>query len=559
MRIPALAGLRRTLADLHTRGLPHATLAALLRQLPGFTVIPVTEADDAANIPAESRLDPFNTRRRDPQPVDQAPLFAADELLIPESLRQMRKAVAAIHAVPSKPEHAHSLNGLRLFDALILVAQLDYRKRSAAEIEEMRLKRISPIFEVRVTELVRLAGIPGKNYERIYEELGALYEMDLTWNVVGESADVEYRWRAHFLSSLGIGEGDQRGLIRFSMDPSVLAIIQEPSNWATLSLRAKEGLRTASSYSLYQQAFRYVGTTSKMTAALPVEVWVELLTGNSGYLKRDAQGKVVSVNYSDFKRRVLLDAIRRVNDLPMLGYRLELKEIRSGTRIARLQFKLLAKQQESLPLPPSWGEDVQQALGNLGYSSAEMEDLSQSYSQEVIAEALVRLGAAEKRKAELRERVTSRKAYFAGILSNLTAGGDSKIEHVDDAQVDSEVRRAEAQRIEEERKARLEAAFAAWQKDRFAQNLFGLPKAERDRILSEFIESPAGAAAKLLLEKRGWEPSNVGALRILQAWLTKDRADLLELVLPNSEDRTLEAWMAWRADQAEAQAAGGSS
>lgn len=498
-------------------------------------------------MPSDPRQGTFVTRQRAEQPL----LFPAEELLIPESLRTMRKAVAAIHAVPSKPEHAQSLNNRRLFDALILITQLDYRKRPREEVERMRKERVSPLFEVRVTELARLASIPGKNYQRLYEELNEIYEMDLTWNVVGESAQVEYRWRAHFLSSLAIGEGDNRGLVRFSMDPAVLAIIQEPSNWATLSLRAKEGLRTAGSYALYQQAFRYVGTQAKLTAALPVETWVELLTGNSGYLKRDASGKVVSVNYSDFKRRVLLDAIRRVNELPMLGYKLELKEIRSGTRIARLQFKLVAKEQEALPLPTTWGEDILAALRGLGYTNAEMEDISQSYSQEVIAEALVRLGAAERRKAEAGQRLTSRRAYFGGILSNLDAGGDADANAVDEAQIDAEARRAEAQRIEEERRARLQAAFAARQKERFAQSLFELPQEQRQQILADFAASADSAAAKPLLEKRGWELSNVGALRILHNWIARERADLLELLLPAPEDRSVEAWMAWRADLAE--------
>ena len=151
----------------------------------------------------------------------------------------------AIHAIPVKAEHAQSLNSRRLFDACILVTQIDFRRRDRAEVERIKNDRISPVFEVRITDL---ASIPGKNYQRLYAELDTLFEMVLRWNIVGEDANVEWDMKSHFLSSLGYGKGQKRGLIRFSMDPAILGIVLEPSNWATLSLQAMERLGTAASY-----------------------------------------------------------------------------------------------------------------------------------------------------------------------------------------------------------------------------------------------------------------------------------------------------------------------
>ncbi len=160
----------------------------------------------------------FDMRRRS---TEQPSLFATEDLIIPDTLRSVRKAVSAIHAAPAKAEHNQSLNSRRLFDAFILVAQIDCRKRDGL-VERICKERVSPEFVTRVTDLARLAGIPGKNYVRIYEELDHLYEMDLKWNIVGEDADVQWEMRSHFLSSLGYGKGHRRGSIRFSIDPSIL-------------------------------------------------------------------------------------------------------------------------------------------------------------------------------------------------------------------------------------------------------------------------------------------------------------------------------------------------
>ena len=278
--------------------------------------------------------------REQPTHTEQPSLFPpTEDLIVPDTLRSMRKAVSAIHATPLKEEHSHTLNSRRLFDAIIVLAQIDCRGREAGLIERVRNERISPLFEVRITDLARLAGIPGKNYKRIYEELERLFSMTLAWNLVGEDSEVAWSMKAHFLSMLGYGQGVKRGLIRFALEPSVLAIVLEPSQWATLSFQTMRGLGTNAAYGLYQATWRYLGTANKVTAALPTSTWIRLLVGESRFVKM-VDGQEI-VNYGDFKRRILSDAIDRVNEVTALRYKLELKEYRSGNRISRLQFKFI--------------------------------------------------------------------------------------------------------------------------------------------------------------------------------------------------------------------------
>lgn len=506
-------------------------------------VDPIDELDPQIP-PADSRRTQagFDMRLRE---GDQQPsLFPTEELLVPATLRTMRKAVAAIHAVPMRAEHSQGLNGRRLFDACILIAQLDPRLKDRQNLARITQERMSPMFETRVSDLARLAGIPGKNYERIYEELDRLFELTLQWNVVGESQEVEWKMKSHFLSAVGYGEGMKRGLVRFSIDPSVLGIVLEPSNWATLSLQAMEGLGTAASYALYANVWRYVGTQAKVTAPLPTATWIELLMGPCRYVVDDGAEKRV-VDYGDFKRRHLMDAIRRVNNVPALSYTIELKEIRSGNRVARLQFKFVQKQNQDLAIPLIWPSEVVQVLTQIGLSSKEIHDLGQSRSYEEVAESLVRLTKAEERLRAKGQPLSSKKAYFQGILQNVAAG--SATDEAADEAIAAEVREQQARQLQEERQAKAQQKFAEHQTDRFRENLFSaLDASVRESLFRDF-EAANGSSTMQTFLKKGWTPKNAPLLAQLRAWLAKEREEIVSGLLPNPEDRDFDAWLAWRA------------
>jgi hypothetical protein len=485
----------------------------------------------------------FDMRNRD---ESQVPLFPTEDLIIPEALRSMRKAVSAIHATPAKADQAQGLNNRRLLDACILIAQIDFRKRGKESMSRVKAERLSPIFETRVTDLAKLANIPGKNYQRIYEELDGLFEMVLRWNIVGEDAETQWEMKSHFLSSLGYGRGHKRGLIRFSLDPSIMEIVLEPSNWATLSLQAMKGLGTAASYALYQNAWRYVNTNAKVTAALPTATWIELLLGSSGYVEDDPKlGKRV-VRYGDFKRRHLLDAMRRVNDIPALGYTLELKELKSGTRVSKLQFKFIPKPNQSLGIPLTWPSDIVALLESIGFSAKEIQDISQARSFEEVADSIVKLKQAEERMKAQGRQISSKRAYFNGILANVAAG--KSLDEIDHAKIEAEARAQEAQRTSAARHERLKDEFSRHAAARFAEELFALEEDARGEIFEAFAATDDARKARHFLAK-GWSERNVPALSLLKAWMVRERPGQVEEVLANPEDRSFEAWLAWRADQ----------
>ena len=483
----------------------------------------------------------FSTKTRSPS---QNSLFPTEDLIIPDSVLQLKKAVSAIHSYPAKGDRNHSLNTRKLFDACILIMQMDIRSRKDLSIEKIRAERISPVFETRITDLVTLAGIPGKNYQRVYEDLDHLYEMPLNWNIVGEDSNVIWKMKSHFFSSLGIGAGNKRGLIRFSMDPEILSLLLEPTNWAMLSMQVLRSLTMNAAHALYQTTFRYIGTAKKVTAQLPIETWVNLLVGPSRYMKTDLATGEQTVNYKEFKRFILVPAMEKINTHPALNYTLILHERRSGNRVAALQFSFERKQQHSLDLPFTWSEDTIKVLHNIGFTDAEISDMSQAHGQAQIVEALTRLPKAEQALKNKGIKISNRQTYFSGILANVHK---EFAPDKDALEISDQVNK----RVEEEaaaiRKTKIEQAFAEHQSSRFRESFFALNDQDRDVIIKQFEQSEEGARGsnKVFIAK-GWKLENKPLISLLRAWAKTAMPDLENQFLPHPQDQSVEAWRDWK-------------
>lgn len=492
----------------------------------------------SADSQAEDPLD-FEIKSRLAQPS----LFPDDDFIIPDSLRTFRKSHSMIQSIALN--RSHTLNTRRLMDAASIIVQVECRKRGPEFIERIVKDRLSPMFETRVTELANLANIPGKNYVRLREDMRILYDMDFAWNVMGDDGQIEWNARSHYLSYLAMGQGEKSSIIRFAMDPAILALILEPKLWARFNLASKAGIGTSAAYALWQFAYRYLGNPSKVTAAIPVETMIEMLVGPSKYVKRE--NAKVTVSYGEFKRRSLNDAIARVNDIPALTHKLELKEIFSGKRVAKIQFRFVPKVQAQLDLPPlAWPKEAIELLSSIGYTLEEQSILAQAHSYIVIADTLERLASAEQRIRARGEVVFSRKALFDGILDKVAKG--AVLADITDEAIASEARVRESERIAQERKQRMDSAFLTHQRKVFTVNFSDLLSAEvRDALITKFLKSDIGKKNQLLID-RGWSAANVGLMTILRTWLQEFEPDAHNMLLPAPEDRSIEAWLAWQLD-----------
>lgn len=476
-------------------------------------------------------------------PTEQQSLFSPGELQAPKGLKQYRKGIAALHSFPVN--RAHTLNSRRVMDAIVALVQLDFKKRPKQQVEQLRAMEASPLFKVSKGELRKMAGIASKYFGRVEAVLEALGDMKVTWNVLGEDTQIGWKMNSRFLASWGIGQGPNEHLVCFSIDPRVLDLVLEPRLWVTLNLEVQHQLTTESSYALYQNAWRYIGTANKVTADFPVATWIELIMGPSRYVQTDeATGDKRVVDYSEWKKRHLLPAMERVNSLAALGHTLELVETKSGLKVRRIQFKFVPKRQEALELPITWPDPVVEALKGLGYSSGEVADLAQGFSLDEVVESMTRYRQAADRMRERNQRISSPKAFYNGILTNVT-----QQDGLDEDQmlaIETKARAEEAQRQAAERQERAQQAFSQRQTKRLALALDEWAPERRAELLAAFESSPDAAKAKLLLAK-GWDSStSTGAWALLKAWITRERPALLVDLLPNPEDQSLEAWVLWR-------------
>ena len=479
------------------------------------------------------------------QEAVQQTLFEQTDLVIPDTLRTFRKSVAAVYAVPMRSDSGTTLLTRRLMDAVILVVQLDCKTRGPNFLQRIQTERVSPIFEVTISNLAELAGIPGKNYQRVYQGLDELFETVMRWNILGDEKMVEFEMRSHLFSMIGFGQNVKRGLIRFSIDPAILSIVMEPSIWASLSLGAMHNLKSSASYALYQATWRYVSTPAKCTAALPTYTWIEIMMGQSRHVATDPDGTKRVVDYSDFKRRVLNDALARINEAPALAYTLELREFKKGPRVTRLQFKFVPKLQSSLDMPMTWPDDLKMTLRAIGMTDKDIQDLAESVSQEVAAEAVMRLKAAEDKKRSLGLPMFNRRRYFEGIVANLQAG--VRASEITEEVIAQQIREQDAIQQKEARDKLMKARFEEHARAVFKEAIGAMEDGLREALFAAFEKTPEGARAKSMFIKGDDKPIPAPYFALLRDWMTKNMEGELRRMLPDAQDRTYEDWLVWRA------------
>lgn len=298
-------------------------------------------------------------------------------------------------------------------------------------------------------------------------------------------------------------------------------------------------LGTSAAYALFQQSYRYINTNQKLTAALPTKTWIELLVGKNRYVKT-VDGKEV-INYGEFKRRVLNDAIEKVNEVPALSYKIELKEHRQGNRVARLQFKFIPKE-PTLLLESTWPEDILSVLRSIGFQDKEIDDISQVHSSASVADAICRLKEAEQRMKAQGKAVSGRKPYFLGILRNIAAGEDD----IDPEKIEAEVRVEMAERAAEERKKKMQDAFDEHRRKRFTAWVSLLSSEDRMKLVADYEASEDFSPVLGKSLKKGLSEENKSGLTTLRVWMEKHRPETMASIFDTPEYQSLEGWMMWK-------------
>jgi hypothetical protein len=511
---------------------------------PDAPVLRIAEENEAASPDFE-----VLTAKDDKAPDRQGSLFHSDELLLPEAVNLYRKPVAAIHAIPARRDTSLKLSARKLMEAMALAVQLDLKSRGREEAQDLvkriREERATPLFEIRTRELGRLAGLDVSNMERIHDTLAELVGFRFSWNVLGEDGQAEYEAVAPFLIRRDKGVGEKRGYTRFAFEPEILLWFLEPKMWANLSWTVMSGIGRdngpgqQAAFGLYQNIWRYIGTTAKVTPALDVATWIDLVIGPSRFVQVDHKGVKRVVNYKDFKRRYLLPGLAILNCHHALNHTVDLKEEKSGQKVVRLRFKFQPKVQATFDLPVGWPQESLKLLESIGIYGEELSTMSQLYPYEQVAEALKRLPAAEARIRAKGSRVYSRKAFFIGILANVARGEAQSAE--EDARLLREAEQKKQQELEEQRMENLKSKFAAHQRGLIADALTAMPTETRDALVQAHLA--AKPESRML-----YKPGRLDGTYFIMfcSWLAEARPDLYKTLLPEAKDRNLQSWLAWQ-------------
>lgn len=206
---------------------------------------------------------------------------------------------------------------------------------------------------IRLGALAANAGFDSNDYQLLKEALEALVDLKIRWNILDEKNRLEWGISS-FLAQAVIRDG----VCRYAYPPALRKRLHNPEVYARINLLVQEKFTSSYALALYENTvrFRKVGTTGWVT----LEHWRDLLGVGDGQ----------HVEFKYLNRDVLKPAIAEVNERSDIL--LEMKLMREKRRVVAMKFTVTDKLDEA----------------KASASSGEDSDAS----EEVLAEALVRLG-----------------------------------------------------------------------------------------------------------------------------------------------------------------------
>jgi len=183
----------------------------------------------------------------------------------------------------------------------------------------------------------------------------------------------------HILNKVVLYKGDginTRGgstvWIGYSFPEDIRDHIFNPVQYTRLSLFYQGQLGSSAALTLYEFCRRYLGSPSKLMAALEWR-WAHSFPIGSSLEDRRPQ-------YKYFKRDVLNPAIKEIN--ASTDGQIELIETRKGRRVHTIQFRVNATIQRSLPfegMEPEADESLISEMIKLGLNGPECRELLREY------------------------------------------------------------------------------------------------------------------------------------------------------------------------------------
>lgn len=312
-------------------------------------------------------------------------------------------------------------------------------------------------------------GTNSRNYTRLRESLEKLVTTGVTWDV-GGTAIAAGQWSKNFsVSSLLAWGKVEDGILYYGFSPILAELLYNPEIYQRINIAQQRLFGTSYGLALWENCVRYSNTGS--TGLLDVEDWRKLL---------GATAKTYD-EYRRFSQKVLVPAIKEVNDVSNIELKLKVK--RTDRKVTHLGFQVVRKEASPLPAPELPGGISDSAefrqLVKYGIADVQAKLWIQEYGYDYVREKIALL----EEKLSNKSINSSSSGFLVAAIRN-----DFKSEKLIQ-QASEEAARKKRQAEERERKARklreeLAREFAQQARKDF---LSGLSEAGRQQLLQEIM------------------------------------------------------------------------
>lgn len=317
-------------------------------------------------------------------------------------------------------------------------------------------------------------GTNSRNYTRLRESLEKLVTTGVTWDV-GGAAIAAGQWNKNFsVSSLLAWGKVEDGTLYYGFSPILAELLYNPEIYQRINIAQQRLFGTSYGLALWENCVRYSNTGS--TGLLAVDDWRKLL---------GATAKTYD-EYRRFSQKVLVPAIKEVNDVSNIELKLKVK--RTERKVTHLGFQVVRKEVSPLPSPELPGgisdsEEFRQ-LVKYGIADVQAKLWIQEYGYDYVREKIALL----EEKLLNKSINSSSSGFLVAAVRN-----DFKSEKLIQ-QASEEAARKKRQVEEKERKAKklreeLAREFAQQAKKDF---LSGLSEEGRQQLLQEIMEEKRG-------------------------------------------------------------------
>lgn len=396
---------------------------------------------------------------------------------------ELRKAVDAIYTYPHKGR-------------LTLVARKAFNLLLAKAMEHGPEK---DWYEIPVTELARDIRFESHDMQHLEQTLDAMQSTLLKWDVLETIAGrtVHVRDSVQLLGAVRLiggvdHEGKRTGIartVRYQFDSRVKQRLLVPEIFARINLELQSKFNSSYSLALYEQLIRYRGNFGNdgwsYTVKLPWQEWRNLILGGD-------RGTIYD-QYKYFSRDVLTKALTELNKVAK-EFDFEAIVFKTGRSVSDIQFRLRVRKQSSLELadtrPIIDTSVVSARLRALGIQD-EMAATILATCEVDQLELAVAATETRMRRADL-DPLKSAAAYFNDTLKRLqTEGRERSGNQASAAATDAGTKKSKMLQKQVDDWPEVETWFRS------------LPKAERDRLIEQFVQELDNPSVAAEIARRG--------------------------------------------------------